>query len=69
MVLFLTSDYLLFCLEGRFQGMEVTADMLSGLTTGIFNTMEVVVPIGCTIMAAFLGVKSIPKIVGWFTRG
>ena len=48
--------------------MEVTADMLSGLTTSVFGTMEVLVPIGCTIMAAIVGVKMIPRVVSWFTR-
>lgn len=48
--------------------MEVTSEMLSGLTTGIFNNMAVVVPIGCTIFAGLTGVKVIPKIVSWFIR-
>ncbi len=48
--------------------MEVTPEMLSGLTTSVFNNMEVVVPIGCTIMAGIVGIKMIPRVVSWFTR-
>lgn len=48
--------------------MEVTAEMLSGLTDSVFTNMAVVVPVGCTIMAAIVGVKMIPRIISWFTR-
>lgn len=48
--------------------MEITADMLSGVTDTLFTNMGVIVPVGCTIMAAIIGVKMIPRIVNWFTR-
>ena len=48
--------------------MELSTEMLSGLTDTIFTNLGVLVPVGCTIMAAFVGVKMIPRVVGWFIR-
>ncbi len=46
--------------------MQITAEMLEPLTTGITSNMNVIVPVGLTIMAAFLGIKMIPKVIHWF---
>lgn len=48
--------------------MEITAEMLKPLTDGITGNMAVIVPVGLTIMAAFIGIKMIPKVVGWFIK-
>lgn len=48
--------------------MEITAEMLAPLTTGIESNMAIIVPVGLTIMATFIGIKMIPKVVNWFIR-
>lgn len=47
--------------------MQITAEMLQPLTTGINDNMAVILPVGLSIMAVFIGVKMIPKVVHWFT--
>lgn len=47
---------------------EITAEMLEPLVDGINSNMTVIVPVGLTIMAAFIGIKMIPRVVGWFIK-
>ncbi len=48
--------------------MELTAEMLKPLTDGINANVAVLVPVGLAIMATFVGIKLIPKVVGWFIK-
>lgn len=48
--------------------MEITAEMLKPLTDGITANMAIIVPVGLTIMATFVGIKMIPKVVNWFIK-
>lgn len=48
--------------------MEITAEMLAPLTSGINSNMAVIVPVGLGIMALFVGIKMIPKVIGWFIK-
>lgn len=49
--------------------MEITAEMLSGLTTGITTNLGVIVPVGLGIFATLYSVKLIPRIISWFVKG
>lgn len=46
--------------------MQITTEMLSPLTEGITSNMGILVPVGLGIMATFVGVRMIPKVVHWF---
>lgn len=46
--------------------MEITAEMLQPLVSGINTNMAVIVPAGLGIMAVFVAVKMIPRVVNWF---
>lgn len=48
--------------------MEITTAMLQPLVTGISDNMTIIVPVGLGIMATFIGIKMIPKVVGWFIK-
>ena len=44
----------------------VTAEQLSGLTTIIRSNVEVLLPVGITIMGIMIGIKLIPTIIHKF---
>lgn len=46
--------------------MEITTEMLQPLVDGITTNMTVIVPVGLGIMATFVGIKMIPRVVNWF---
>lgn len=48
--------------------MQVTAEMLKSLTDSINGNVEVILPVGLTIMGLLYGIKLIPKILGWFAH-
>lgn len=41
----------------------VTADMVAPVTSAISSGLTTLVPIGITIMAAFIGISLIPRII------
>lgn len=41
----------------------ITADMLTPITTALTSNLEVLVPIGITVMGAMIGVSLIPRII------
>lgn len=48
---------------GAGNGFAVTADMFSGLTSGITANAEVLIPVGVGIMAIMIGISVIPRII------
>lgn len=46
----------------------VTEDMLSPLVDGVVSNIAVILPIGIALLAIFLGIKLIPKIIGYFVH-
>lgn len=47
----------------------ITADMLSGVTEGFNSAVAIAVPVGVGIMAIMLGIKFVPKLIKYFTKG
>ena len=43
--------------------MTLTADMFTGLTSTIVNNLDVLLPVGLTIMGIMIAVSLIPRIV------
>lgn len=41
----------------------ITADMLTPITTALTDNLDVLVPVGISIMGAMIGVGLIPRIV------
>lgn len=42
---------------------EITADMIAPITTALSSGLEVLIPIGIGIMATFIGISLIPRII------
>lgn len=46
----------------------ITQEMLTPLVEGVISNIGVVLPIGIGLFAIMLGVKLVPRIVGWFVK-
>lgn len=44
----------------------VTADQLAGITDAVTGNVDVLLPVGITVMSILLGVKIIPKVIHTF---
>lgn len=47
----------------------ITADMLSGVTEGFNSAVSIAVPVGVSIMAIMIGIRFVPKLIKYFTKG
>lgn len=48
--------------------MTLTAEMFAGLTTGLTDAIEVLVPIGIGVMVIYLIAGAIPRVIKKFAR-
>lgn len=44
-------------------GIAITSDMLAPITTAVTNNLQVLLPVGISIMGIMIGVSLIPRIV------
>lgn len=49
-------------------GVAITAEMLQPLVDGITANIGVILPIGIGLMAIFIGINLIPKLIKKFTK-
>ena len=50
-------------MEGTIQGLTVSSDMFAGLVNTITANLDVLLPIGLTIMGIMIAVSLIPRII------
>lgn len=48
--------------------MTLTADMFTGLTTGVGDALEILVPIGISLMVIYLVAGAIPRVIKRFAK-
>lgn len=46
----------------------ITSDMLTPLVDGLTANIGVILPVGIAVLAIFLGIKFIPKLIKMFTH-
>lgn len=48
------------------QSVAITTDMLTPLIDGVVSNIGVILPIGIALLAIFIGIRMIPKVIGMF---
>lgn len=57
-----------FAAETPMPTIAITQEMLTPLVDGVISNIGVVLPIGLGLFAIMLGVKLVPRVVGWFIK-
>ncbi len=55
-------------MEGSLSGVAITTEMLSPLVDGVVANVGVILPIGITLFAIFIGIGLVPKLIKKFTN-
>lgn len=57
-----------FAVDAPLPTIAITQEMLTPLVDGVISNIGVVLPIGIGLFAIMLGVKLVPRIIGWFIK-
>jgi len=52
--------------SGNLGEAAITSDMLSPLVDGVTSNIGVILPVGVALLAIFIGIKLIPKVLSYF---